>query len=85
MAVKLIRAGERCRSESVVSESNAIGIVHRNIVRVHGIFRDDDAKSGDGDGGCGATMVVMEYVGQSNLQRLLDTMPERIDETFVIR
>ena len=30
-------------------------------------------------------MVIMEYVGQANLQKVLDTMPERINREFINR
>ncbi len=85
VAVKLIshdgqKAGARCRTESVVRESNAVGLSHRNIVRVHSIFCD-----GDNYSDAASALVVMEYVGQSNLQTLLDTMPDKIDEKFMAR
>ncbi len=89
VAVKLISGEQigcdrRCRTESAASEANAVGIVHPNVVRVHGIFGREEEEE-DESSSPSSCMVVMEYVGQSNLQRVLDTMPERMDKDFLHR
>ena len=65
---------------TVTGEMNARDLEHPNLVKVHGVFNDDDD-----DNVCGNTLVVMEYVGKANLQTLMETHPERIDKSFTLR
>ena len=68
------------RASTVTGEMNARDLEHPNLVKVHGVFNDDDD-----DNVCGNTLVVMEYVGKANLQTLMETHPERIDKSFTLR
>ncbi len=80
MAVKIIanschKAGEKGRSNSIVSELNGTQLSHKNLVKIYDVFASKDHN----------TLVVMEFVGKCNLHTILETCPERIDSQFMHR
>lgn len=70
VAVKVIsrdspnkKISKKARSNSVESELNATDLCHPNVVKIHAMFDHKEAPN---------TIIIMEYVGKSSLQRIMD-------------
>lgn len=61
--------------DTVANELNAKDLVHDHVVRIYGVYPDPEMNS----------VIIMEYVGKSNLQTLLDSQPHMIDSEFTQR
>lgn len=82
MAVKVIRHEQdsgstsafcpKRRTDSVTNELNAKDLKHENIVEIFGVYPDPQGNS----------VIIMEYVGKNNLQTLMDSHSDYIDEAF---
>ncbi|XP_059078923.1 serine/threonine-protein kinase mos-like isoform X1 [Tigriopus californicus] len=81
VAVKVIsrdspnkKISKKARSNSVESELNATDLCHPNVVKIHAMFDHKEAPN---------TIIIMEYVGKSSLQRIIDHNQALLTPGFV--
>lgn len=77
VAVKVIprngSVSKTSRRTSLDNELNAIRLDHENVVKVHGIFDHEEKHA----------VILMEYVGRSSLQDIIEERPAMLTQEFV--
>jgi serine/threonine protein kinase len=81
VAVKVIAKGghkidlNTKRAESVARELNGLHFEHNHLVQMFGVFTAEDLH----------TVIIMEYVGKSNLQTIIEKYPTTLTNQFLLR